>query len=45
MYLEAAKAIAALVKPQDLDREHIIPSVFNPKVAQAVAKAVIEANK
>lgn len=40
MYLEAAKAIASLVNPQDLDPEHIIPSVFNPRVAETVAKAV-----
>ena len=40
MYLEAAKAIAALVDDADLDREHIIPSVFNPKVSKAVAEAV-----
>lgn len=40
MYLEAAKAIASLVNPTDLDPEHIIPSVFNPKVAETVAKAV-----
>ncbi|MGF1541620.1 MAG: NAD-dependent malic enzyme [Pleurocapsa sp.] len=40
MYLEAAKAIAALVDTQDLDREHIIPSVFDSRVASAVASAV-----
>lgn len=40
MYLEAAKAIASLINPTDLDSEHIIPSVFNPKVAETVAKAV-----
>ncbi len=40
MYLEAAKAIATLVNDADLDREHIIPSVFDPRVAEAVAKAV-----
>lgn len=40
MYLEAAKAIAALVSDADLDREHIIPSVFDPRVAGAVAQAV-----
>lgn len=40
MYLEAARAIAALVEPQDLDREHIIPSVFDARVASAVAAAV-----
>lgn len=40
MYLEAAKAIASLVDDADLDREHIIPSVFDSRVAQAVAQAV-----
>ena len=45
MYLEAAKAIAALVSDNDLDREHIIPSVFDRRVAIAVAKAVCLAAK
>ncbi|MEM6613425.1 MAG: NAD-dependent malic enzyme [Cyanobacteria bacterium P01_C01_bin.72] len=40
MYLEAAKAIAGLVDDADLDREHIIPSVFDPRVSSAVAQAV-----
>jgi len=40
MYLEAAQAIASLVTPADLNREHIIPSVFDPRVAPAVAAAV-----
>jgi malate dehydrogenase (oxaloacetate-decarboxylating) len=40
MYLEAAKAIASLVPPTSLDREHIIPSVFDRRVATAVAGAV-----
>ncbi|MEL7521956.1 MAG: NAD-dependent malic enzyme, partial [Cyanobacteria bacterium J06553_1] len=40
MYLEAAKAIASLVDDADLDREHIIPSVFDPRVSTAVAQAV-----
>lgn len=40
MYLEAAEAIASLVKPSDLDREHIIPSVFDERVVTAVAAAV-----
>jgi malate dehydrogenase (oxaloacetate-decarboxylating) len=43
MYWEAAKAIAGLVNRNDLDREHIIPSVFDPRVANAVAQAVIAA--
>ena len=40
MYLEAASAIASLVNPIDLDREHIIPSVFDERVVTAVAGAV-----
>lgn len=40
MYLEAAKAIASLVTANDLDREHIIPSVFDSRVSSAVASAV-----
>lgn len=40
MYLEAASAIASLVKPSDLDKEHIIPSVFDERVSTAVAAAV-----
>ncbi|RZM82943.1 NAD-dependent malic enzyme [Leptolyngbya iicbica] len=43
MFLEAAHAIAALVTPDDLDAEHIIPSVFDPRVSQAVASAVQQA--
>ena len=40
MYLEAAMAIASLVKPADVSPEHIIPSVFDDRVAAAVAAAV-----
>ncbi|HLO48912.1 MAG TPA: malic enzyme-like NAD(P)-binding protein [Kamptonema sp.] len=40
MYLEAAQAIASLVLPSDLDKEHIIPSVFDKRVVSAVAGAV-----
>ena len=43
MYLEAAKAIASLIKPADLNREYIIPSVFDERVAKAVAAAVQQA--
>ncbi|NEO54576.1 MAG: ACT domain-containing protein [Okeania sp. SIO3B5] len=43
MYLEAARAIASLVKASDLDKEHIIPSVFDTRVATAVASAVAHA--
>ncbi|NEP43352.1 MAG: NAD-dependent malic enzyme, partial [Okeania sp. SIO2H7] len=40
MYLEAAKAIASLVRSSELDKEHIIPSVFDHRVVTAVATAV-----
>lgn len=40
MYLEAAQAIAELVKPSELHREHIVPSVFDERVATAVSAAV-----
>ncbi|MEA5533432.1 malic enzyme-like NAD(P)-binding protein [Crocosphaera sp. XPORK-15E] len=40
MCLEAAKAIASLVTSNNLDREHIIPSVFDDRVSPAVASAV-----
>ena len=43
MYREAALAIAALVKPSEINAEHIIPSVFDPRVATAVAAAVQQA--
>ncbi|MEA5467758.1 NAD-dependent malic enzyme [Spirulina sp. 06S082] len=43
MYLEAASAIASLVSLQDLNKEHIIPSVFDERVAPAVAAAVQKA--
>ena len=40
MFLEAAEAIASLVKPTELSHEHIIPSVFDDRVATAVSSAV-----
>lgn len=40
MKLAAARALAAVVKDEDLDEEMIIPSVFNPAVAPAVANAI-----
>lgn len=43
MYLQAAHAIAALVSPSELNREHIIPSVFDERVVTAVAAAVQQA--
>ncbi|WP_072622088.1 NAD-dependent malic enzyme [Spirulina major] len=43
MCLEAAAAIASLVPPQDLNPEQIIPSVFDDRVAPAVAASVKQA--
>ncbi|HIK08485.1 MAG TPA: NAD-dependent malic enzyme [Trichormus sp. M33_DOE_039] len=43
MYLQAATAIASLVSPSELNREHIIPSVFDQRVVTAVAAAVQQA--
>jgi malate dehydrogenase (oxaloacetate-decarboxylating) len=40
MKLAAAQAIAAVVKPDELSPEYVIPSVFNREVAPAVAAAV-----
>ncbi|MBL8026589.1 MAG: NAD-dependent malic enzyme [Fibrobacteres bacterium] len=42
MKLAAARALAALVKPEELCAEYIIPSAFHPDVAATVAKAVAE---
>lgn len=43
MKIAAAQAIAGLVSPQELSRDYIIPPVFEPKVCEAVSKAVIKA--
>ena len=43
MKLAAAKAIASLIKPEELDEDHIIASPFNPDVAPTVASAVAQA--
>jgi malate dehydrogenase (oxaloacetate-decarboxylating) len=43
MCMEAAQAIAALIPSQDLRRDYIIPSVFDQRVAPAVAAAVQQA--
>lgn len=39
----AARALAALVPDKELSPEHVIPDVFAPGVADAVAKAVMQA--
>jgi malate dehydrogenase (oxaloacetate-decarboxylating) len=43
MEVAAAHAIAAVVRADELERDYIIPSVFNREVAPAVAAAVAEA--
>ncbi|BAY51304.1 malic enzyme [Thermostichus vulcanus NIES-2134] len=40
MFLAAAEAIAGLVSPSERHSTYIVPSVFDPRVAPAVAKAV-----
>lgn len=40
MKMEAARALAAVIKPCDRDEFNIIPDVFNPQVAEAVSQAV-----
>ena len=42
MKLAAARAIADLVARDELNDDYIIPSVFNRRVARAVAKAVVD---
>jgi len=43
MKLAAAKAIATVVKPEELAPDYVIPSVFDRSVAPAVADAVAAA--
>jgi malate dehydrogenase (oxaloacetate-decarboxylating) len=43
MKVAAAHAIAELVSRRELSTEYIVPSVFNPRVAPAVARAVEQA--
>ncbi len=40
MLVAAATAIADVVKPDELNPSYIVPSVFDPAVAPAVAAAV-----
>jgi malate dehydrogenase (oxaloacetate-decarboxylating) len=40
MEVAAARAIAAVVKPEELEADYIVPSVFNREVAPLVAEAV-----
>lgn len=42
MNLAAAKAIAEVIKPAELNEDYIIPSVFDERVVDKVSKAVIK---
>ena len=43
MKIAAAKAIASLVSDEELNPDYVIPGVFDPRVADAVAAAVAQA--
>ena len=43
MKLAAARAIAALIGPDELNEEYIIPGMFDARVADVVARATREA--
>jgi malate dehydrogenase (oxaloacetate-decarboxylating) len=43
MEIAACKALASIVKKEELSEVYIIPNIFNKKVARNVAKAVIKA--
>ena len=43
MKLAAARAIAGIIGPEERGPEYVVPSVFDPRVVDAVAKAVIAA--
>ena len=43
MKVAAAHALAALVSPEDLSADYILPAAFDPRVCPAVAAAVAEA--
>ena len=43
MKLAAAHAIASVIPANELSDDYIIPGVFNPKIAETVARAVVKA--
>ena len=43
MKIAAADAIAGLIGPDELNEEYIVPSMFDRRVAEAVARATREA--
>ena len=42
MKVVSAKAIASILKPEELTRDYIIPSPFDKRVVEAVSKAVYD---
>jgi malate dehydrogenase (oxaloacetate-decarboxylating) len=45
MKIAAAYAIASLVSEKELNEDYVIPKAFDPRVADAVSKAVFKAAK
>ena len=45
MKIAAAKAIAGLIRDDELRADYIIPDAFDKRVAPSVAKAVMQAPK
>lgn len=45
MKVAAAQAIASVIAPEELNEEYIIPSIFDRRVTEAVAKAVAQASR
>lgn len=43
MKLAAAEAIASVISDNELNEDYIIPGVFNPKIVEKVASAVVKA--
>ena len=43
MKLAASRALAAVIAPEEMSAEYVVPSVFNREVAPLVAAAVAEA--
>ncbi|WP_083960769.1 NAD-dependent malic enzyme [Thermodesulfobacterium hveragerdense] len=42
VFIEAAKAIAYVIKEEELKEDYIIPSIFDKRVVKAVAQAVVK---
>ena len=42
MKVTASKAIAEIIRPDELTKDYVIPSPFDPRVAKAVGQAVVD---